>query len=280
MALAHRPLAVVTGGNKGIGFEICRILLAQGVDVILAARSRERGEAALNALTRDATAVGTCTFSELDLADPASIVAFVERTEKLGRPIDVLINNAAIAYKAADPTPFGDQAVPTLAVNYHATRDLTEKMVPLLRRQGGRVVFVASRSGSSALSRCAEVHRSKIMDPHVAVEELDALAAAFAAAAQRGEHLKEGFSNSCYGMSKALVLGYTRHLALRLAPEGIVVFSCCPGSCSTDMSSHRGYLSAAAGADTPAWLALDEQAARICGTGAFVFQREVLLAGI
>jgi carbonyl reductase 1 len=59
-----------------------------------------------------------------------------------------------------------------------------------------------------------------------------------------------------YGVSKALESAYTRVLAAQLAGRGIAVNACCPGYCSTDMSSWRGTQSAAAGADTPVWLAL------------------------
>ena len=74
--------------------------------------------------------------------------------------------------------------------------------------------------------------------------------------AQKGQHNQAGFPNSNYGVSKALVIAWTKVLSKELSPRKILVNCCCPGYCATDMSSHRGNKSAAKGADTPTMLAL------------------------
>lgn len=59
-----------------------------------------------------------------------------------------------------------------------------------------------------------------------------------------------------YGVSKTCEAAYTRILAKELASKGVMVNACCPGACATELSSFRGFKSAAEGADTPVWLAL------------------------
>lgn len=61
--------------------------------------------------------------------------------------IDILVNNAAIAFKGADPTPFGQQADPTIRINFKGTAALCDAIIPLIRN-GGRITTVSSMSGS------------------------------------------------------------------------------------------------------------------------------------
>ena len=142
-------VAVVTGANKGIGFFVAKQLLASCSLVILACRDAGRGEAAAKAL-----ADPRARFMECDISDGASIAAFAEKlSADVGR-CDVLVNNAAIAFKAADPTPFAGQTGPTLRTNVKGTMDLTEKLLPLLEAsESGRLVNVASRVGKGGLQR-------------------------------------------------------------------------------------------------------------------------------
>ena len=109
-------VAIVTGGNKGIGFAIVKGLakVFDG-DVFLTARNVERGMAAVKALEKENI---TVKFHQLDIDNPesnAGIAAFMK--EKYGG-IDILVNNAAIAFKSAATEPFGHQAKVTVATNY------------------------------------------------------------------------------------------------------------------------------------------------------------------
>ena len=105
--------AIVTGANKGIGFEIARALVAQGFHVVLACRDRVLGESAaaqLRALSADPSSSPSSSSCvdvlELDVSKPDSISKFIENVSAAYPSIDVLVNNAAIAYKNNDPTPF------------------------------------------------------------------------------------------------------------------------------------------------------------------------------
>src|SRR5438552_19012935 len=89
----HNPIVVDTGGNRGIGFEICRQLSSRGAQVILTARSAEAGQTAVSKLTAQNL---TAEFHPLNVTDQESIAKLREFLEtSLGR-VDVLINNAGI----------------------------------------------------------------------------------------------------------------------------------------------------------------------------------------
>ena len=143
MASGGDRVAVVTGGNKGIGYHIAEQLLASREygTVVIACRDAGRAAAAAKAL-------GT-VYEVLDLTDPNSIDAFPQLlAEKYGR-LDCLVNNAAIAFKGRDPTPFPQQTVPTLRANFYGTVRLTEACLPLLSAgKQGTVVNVASMAGA------------------------------------------------------------------------------------------------------------------------------------
>jgi carbonyl reductase 1 len=86
----------------------------------------------------------------LDIADSASIEQFTQQLYSDYPSIDILVNNAAIAYKAADPTPFAKQARPTITTNYFGTVQLTDALLPLLEKSEQsypRIVNVASEVG-------------------------------------------------------------------------------------------------------------------------------------
>src|ERR1700732_2751797 len=93
----HRPIIVVTGGNRGIGLEICRQLAARGAQVVLTARKRAAGDAAVKKLAAQKLAVA---FHLLDVTDGNSIVALRDFLQDTCGHLDVLIINAGIIAKA------------------------------------------------------------------------------------------------------------------------------------------------------------------------------------
>ena len=105
-------VAVVTGANKGVGYHIAAQLVASRLfsTVVLACRDPDRGMAAAQAVGGD--------FLPLTVGDPQSATALADSIRaKYGR-CDLLVNNAAIAFKGADPTPFEAQTKPTLDINF------------------------------------------------------------------------------------------------------------------------------------------------------------------
>jgi NAD(P)-dependent dehydrogenase (short-subunit alcohol dehydrogenase family) len=146
--VADNHVAVVTGGNRGIGFELCRQLADEGYAVVLGARDQHRGDEAAARLARSAV-----TPLHLDVADEASVrAAAAWVAHNLGR-CDVLINNAAIDYdsdaRAAEADL--DRVHRVMETNLFGAWRTTLGFLPLLRRsRRPRIVNVSSQAGSLA----------------------------------------------------------------------------------------------------------------------------------
>lgn len=132
--------AVVTGGNKGIGFELCRQLAARDVRVVLAARDEARGRAA-------AARLPGVEVRQLDVTDEASVARFAAELDA----VDILINNAGVALDKWRSALDLDLATlrATLETNVIGAFAVTRALAPLLRASGrGRIVNVSSALGS------------------------------------------------------------------------------------------------------------------------------------
>ena len=150
-AAAAPRLCVVTGANKGIGYAIAKELAATpGVRCVATARSAERGRAAVAQLIAEGAPADSIEFGQLDLDSADSIDAFAGWLGRAHGGLDILVNNAAIAFNSTSPELFEEQARPTLHTNFFQTSRLTERLKPLLRADA-RVVFVASGSGTGRI---------------------------------------------------------------------------------------------------------------------------------
>ena len=143
----HRT-AVVTGGNRGIGFEVCRELAVGGRRVILTARDPEAGEKAAEALRREGLDV---RFEEMDVASDRSVAAGADRLAKARMKIDVLVNNAAIYPSENLLDRASDVLRTTMEIDFFGASRTCRAFVPgMLARGYGRIVNVSSGSGSFA----------------------------------------------------------------------------------------------------------------------------------
>ena len=131
-------VALITGANKGIGFETARQLTDAGYEVYVGARDAERGEKA-------AAEIGA-RFVQLDVTDDASVSAALTAIEAAEGRLDVLVNNAGVL--VADPLD-GPTALRVFDINAVGIVRVTEAALPLLRRsENPRVVNVSSSLGS------------------------------------------------------------------------------------------------------------------------------------
>jgi NAD(P)-dependent dehydrogenase (short-subunit alcohol dehydrogenase family) len=217
------PIVVVTGANRGIGFEIARQLAARDAEVILTARSPAAGE---EAARRAAGGAGRVHAHALDVTDDASARAFAAFVaERFGR-CDVLVNNAGVVMDGDDAVLSVEPrvALATFETNTVGPWRMAQVLLPLLRKseRGGRIINMSSGAG-----------------------ELSDFDGSWAPA---------------YSLSKAALNLVTRMLAVAVASDRIAVNSMCPGWVRTDMGGANAPRSVAEGADTAVWLALDAPA--------------------
>ncbi|XP_057162657.1 carbonyl reductase [NADPH] 1-like [Ursus arctos] len=127
-------VALVTGAIKGIGFAIVQQLCRQFPgDVVLTARDEARGRAAAQQLQAEGLSP---RFHQLDIDDLQSIRVLRDFLRKEYGGLDVLVNNAAIVFKPADPTPLHIPAEVTRKTNFFGTRAVCTELLPLMKAQG------------------------------------------------------------------------------------------------------------------------------------------------
>jgi NAD(P)-dependent dehydrogenase (short-subunit alcohol dehydrogenase family) len=205
-------VALITGANKGIGFETARQLGAQGIHVLVGARDPARGEAAAGQLR---SADVAASFIPLDVTDQATIdTAAATIAARFGK-LDILVNNAGISLPEGRVSP---SELPlaalqaTYATNVYGVLAVIQAMLPLLRgAEAGRIVNVSSSMGSLTLNS----------DPALPYAQLPPLLA--------------------YCSSKTAVNAITVFLARELRDTPIKINSADPGYVATDLNNHSGW---------------------------------------
>jgi NAD(P)-dependent dehydrogenase (short-subunit alcohol dehydrogenase family) len=206
----EQKIALITGANKGIGFEATKQLAEQGIFVFLGARDRARGEEAASALVARGLPVAPL---RLDVTDGASIEqAAREISEQRGR-LDILVNNAGVTggFRGAPSEVTPGQMRQVYDTNVFGPVAVTNAMLPLLRRSAaGRIVNMSSGLGSLTLNS----------DPGSEFGDYNVLV---------------------YQSSKTALNAVTVAYAKELRESGIKVNAADPGFTATDLNQHRGY---------------------------------------
>jgi len=224
--MAGSGIALVTGGNKGIGFEICRQLGRAGFVILLGARNPDLGAEAAARLRREAVDARPLA---LDVTSAVTISAATAAIESEFQRLDVLVNNAGITGRSGDgpPSIAGTDTVRRLMeTNFIGPLAVTQAMLPLLRKSAaGRIVNVSSGLGSLTLNG----------DPDWEFAGVKLLG---------------------YNASKAALNMLTVQLAWELRDTTIKVNAADPGFTATDLNQHRGTQTVEEGARAPVRLAL------------------------
>ncbi|GAB6030541.1 Carbonyl reductase [NADPH] 3 [Chamberlinius hualienensis] len=274
--MAAKRVAIVTGSNKGIGFAAVKGLCTKfDGDVFLTSRDETRGLAAQQELQK----LGLSPkFHQLDIDDVKSVERLRDFIKKTYGGLDVLINNAAIAFKNNATEPFADQARITIATNYLSHLKVCEILFPILRPHA-RVVNVSSMLGQLSVGIKGEELKKKFLDENLTVGGLTALVKQFVDDTKNGVHLDKGWGNSAYSSSKVGLTALTRihQREFNNDPrEDIIVTAPEPGYVDTDMSSHKGSLTPDQGAEPLIFCALLPHGANEF-KGAYVSQKKEIL---
>ena len=131
-------VAVITGGNRGIGLAVAKDLISKNYNVVLGCRNVSKGKIAQDYLGNNAT------FLELDLSRPSSILHFVNQINSNFSEIDILYNNAGLIYRQFELTEEGYESM--ISVNYFGAYRLALMLLENLHRSSGRIVQVTSLS--------------------------------------------------------------------------------------------------------------------------------------
>jgi NAD(P)-dependent dehydrogenase (short-subunit alcohol dehydrogenase family) len=222
---SNTKTALITGANKGIGFETARQLAKQGFHVLLGARDEKRGTEATNKLKGERFPV---EFVKLDVTSDADRKAVARHiAEHHAGKLDVLVNNAGITLDGEHKSSTVPQDVlhTTFDANFFSVVALTQELLPAIRKSGaGRIVNLSSGLGSLT-------YHSDPKWPFY------------------------GFKPLAYDASKTALNAFTVHLAHELKDTPIKVNAADPGWVKTDMGSDAAPLEVEDGAKTSVWLA-------------------------
>ncbi len=211
----ERKSVLITGANRGIGFEIARQLGWKGFHLFISGRDEAKLSEAVNKLKREPV---SAEMIEMDVSDDNSVLAAFELMSERKITFDVIINNAGISLREDRSLVKVDTEILKVLVdtNSYGPLRVIKAFLPLMNKPG-RIINVSSTGGS-------------MTEP------------------------VGGWSPS-YCASKTLLNSITRHLAYELSLKKISVNAVCPGWTRTDMGGSAAPRSVEKGAETPVWLA-------------------------
>ena len=217
--MPNQSVAIVTGGNRGLGLETCRQLAISGRPVLLTARNEEAGQAASDTLRKEGLDV---SFHPLDVTNTSSIETLAHYLREQQLNVEILVNNAGVF---PDPSPADEQSsifhtepetvIEGFVTNTLGPLRLCQALIPLMA-EAGRIVNISSGMGQlSEMNGCCPAYR----------------------------------------LSKTALNAVTRILADELKATGIKVNSVCPGWVRTAMGGEEATLSIPEGVKGILWAA-------------------------
>ncbi|CAF2506510.1 unnamed protein product [Rotaria sp. Silwood2] len=200
-------IALITGGTKGIGFEVARQLAEKGIEVLIGSRDEIKGEIAAEKLASENLPV---TYILIDVTNQATIDLAVTEVENAYGRLDILINNSSVCLNEPHPTELTLDIIRTnFEVNFFGAFAVTKAFLPLLRQSSvGHIINVSSDLGSFYFH----------------------------------EKSREPSFHCAYSASKAALNMFTLQLAKDLKETRIKVNACIPGSLTaTNLKTHHGH---------------------------------------
>lgn len=300
----EETVAVVTGGNKGIGLEVCKQLGDKGLKVILTARDENRGRIAVRTLNEQG--LHNIIFHHLDVQDDQSIATLASWLLKEQGGLDILINNAAVSsvmfdqeyveennidtasliadllFKPENPKGFiidYEAAKSCLDTNYYGAKRVTKALIPLLRSSlgGARIVNLGSDFGQLRHLQSAKLQQELTELNNLSERCIDDLLDRYLDDVKSKSLENKGWPLKVpsYKMSKLALHAYTRTLAkdMEKRPQSRRIFVNCvhPGIVRTDMTFLQGNMTPKEGAENVVRVALFPP--QECPSGKFFYEK-------
>lgn len=218
-------------------------------------------------------------YHQLELTNFTSRSELIDYIKHHYTQIDLMINNAGMAFKVASQAPFSEQVETTNTANYYGTKSLiVEMLADNIFHTNSRVLICSSMCSDTSFAQCSKAVKNVISksessgeaiseNPLKSVEQLDEIVEDFINCAEEGTHA-EKYSNSAYGMSKLFLRKLAQILAIN--HPNIRWFSYCPGWCKTDMAGYeKPPKTAEEGSQITYWLATSNDQVIVQNNGGY-----------
>eukprot|EP00054_Salpingoeca_dolichothecata_P021555 m.138211 g.138211 ORF g.138211 m.138211 type:complete len:273 (+) comp24028_c1_seq3:224-1042(+) len=261
--------ALVTGGNRGLGFAIVRLLAQVGVTVTLASRTLERGKAAAEELAKEGLDVD---FTVLDATKQDTIRSAARFMKEKHKGCDILICNAGVNFKNEFTA---EVARKTSATNFEGVQNCCDIFFEEgALKQNARCIVVSSRAGDKR--KLGEKPQNRIRTAHLSIPQLHELYDDYVQSIEGDTVTEDGWLRNTYAVSKIfatkLMKIYARDEARKA--QNLQFYACCPGWTRTEMAGYHAPKRPEEGADTPFYLATAPQ--EELKNGGFYAERRLL----
>ncbi|CAF1416642.1 unnamed protein product [Rotaria sordida] len=236
---SQQRVILVTGANKGIGFEVVKKLAKESPInnniILLGCRDLKRGQDALVRLGSPSNIY----LLQLDISSRDSIARATDEIKcKYGGQLNIVINNAATGELELTV----ESAREMFSINYYGIKTLNEHLLPLIQ-ENGRVINVASACGSILLFEASKDLQEKYSSSTLTTEQLDRLVEDFISAIATNTTEELGYnpksSYLIYSVTKAAVIALTQIEARQWSSaKNVLILSVCPGYCATDINKN------------------------------------------
>ena len=238
--LSKSRVIVITGANKGLGFELAKRLLKNPSKpiIVMTSRNETLGKEAFAKLSDQfPSSKESLYYHVLDITNKETYGPFLDWIKEKFGQIDVLVNNAAINGGLGELSPDykvpHSDAVKIIGTNFLSTKEFTEFALPSLASDG-KIINISTTFGTDEAPIKALYKR--FTDPNFQSKDFEEICAAYLETAKKQNFAEAGMPPSAYKTSKALLSGWTYCFKDSLKGEQ-QVFSVCPGWCKTDLGT-------------------------------------------